>query len=235
MTSCLWLNMNLFELMTSEEKSSLFNQAKLKFIDAGCVLFHYGQKADHFYLVNKGRIRLTRLMSTGEEKVFKEFTHGGVVAEVAMFLPNEEYPMTATADVASQVAVFKKRDLINLIKQSPQLAIKILGFMSQRIAQLMDTLDTLTQVSADQRLVMFFAQQYAIQKPKTLSITMPYAKKVLASQLCVKPETLSRILKKFKDKKLIEEVGNQFRFPDINALCQAVDVMPEIFKQPEAR
>lgn len=64
-------------------------------------------------------------------------------------------------------------------------------FMRQRIANLMDAIDTLTRVYADQRLVMFFAQQYVRQSPEKPLTTLPYAKKVLASQLSIKQETLS--------------------------------------------
>lgn len=220
----------LFDLMTSEQKSVIYNKARLKNLTAGETLFNRGDFAEHFYLVNKGQIKILRLMSTGDEKVFKVFTHGGTIAEVAMFVPSQQYPMTAIAEIDTQVSVFHKKHLFELIETSPQLALAIMRFMSQRIASLMDTIDTLTQVNADQRLVMFFAQQYAKQSSEKPSITLPYAKKVLAGQLSIKPETLSRILKKFKQNELIIEQGSQVSFPDINKLCEFVQVTPDLFK-----
>lgn len=50
-------------------------------------------------------------------------------------------------------------------------------FMRQRIANLMDAIDTLTQVYADQRLVMFFAQQYAKKSSESLQSRYPMQKK----------------------------------------------------------
>lgn len=221
--------MNVFDLMTHSERSSLYAVAKLQFLEAGKTLFEHGDKAEHFYLVNRGLMKAVRITATGEEKVFNLFQQDSVIAEISMFMPDGEYPMTAIAETNCQLAVFHKKDLHNLVNNSPILANKFMALISQRVSNLLDTIDTLTQVNADQRLVMFFAQQYAQQRPNNHSIMLNMPKKVLASQLSIKPETLSRILKKLKDKRLVLENNHRFHFPDIDALCKEVDIKPRLF------
>ncbi len=58
---------------------------------------------------------------------------------------------------------------------------------------------------------------------------LPHTKKVLASQLGITPETLSRILNKFKQEGLIKESGGCITVPDFNLLCYEVDLLPGIF------
>lgn len=222
----------LLDLMPLQQRQALLAKASSAEYASGQLLFKKGDFADRFFLVNKGQIKLFRITASGDEKIFKVFTPPGLIAEMAMFMPHQRYPMTAIAEVDSQVCVINKFDLLDLVESSPSLAIKIMGFMSQRINTLMNTIDTLTQVNAEQRLVMFLAQLYNKQNTDNASIQMPYAKKVLAHQICVKPETLSRILKKLKQQQLLQEKGGRLYLPDMAQLCRAVDLSPDIFTPP---
>jgi len=220
---------NLLNVMSEQERQELLTRSKTRKFEAGQTLFNQGDTADKFYLVKKGQVKLIRIMPSGDEKVFKVFTHNGVIAEMAMFMPTQEYPMTGIVEVSCELVVIEKDLLLSIIHRSSNLAINIMSFMSQRIGSLMNTIDTLTQVSADQRLVMYFAQLYIKQKPGDSVIELPFAKKVVANQICVKPETLSRIFKKLKDKNLMQEKGKHILLPNIEKLCQTVDLVPDIF------
>lgn len=219
----------LLDLMSLQQRQALLAKASSAEYASGQVLFKKGDFADRFFLVNKGQIKLIRITPSGDEKIFKVFLPTGLIAEMAMFMPHKSYPMTAIAEVKSQVSIINKHDLLGLIESSPKLAVRIMAFMSQRISTLMNTIDTLTQVNAEQRLVMFLAQIYKKQRSGNLSIQMPYSKKVLAHQICAKPETLSRILKKFKQQQLLQERGSRLYLLDIPKLCRSVDLLPDIF------
>jgi CRP/FNR family transcriptional regulator len=54
---------------------------------------------------------------------------------------------------------------------------------------------------------------------------------VLATQLCITPETLSRLFSKLKLNGLIKESGSYIIIPDFNFLCREVDLDPRIFKE----
>lgn len=220
---------NLLNLLSFDEKEVLFANAKSKTYTSGHLLFAKGDKVNKFYVVNKGQIKLVRVMPSGEEKVFKVFLPQGVIAEMAIFMKEQVYPMTAVVEVDCTLLEIEKSALFALIAKSPKLAISIMSFMSQRINVLMNTIDTLTQVNADQRFVMFLSQLYAKQQLENFSVRLPFSKKVIAQQICVKPETLSRILKKLKDKNLLIEKGPFLQIPDIDKLCHAVDLVPNIF------
>ena len=222
-------DITLLDLLSVQEKEELIGNSVIKRYSAGDALFERGETANSFYVVVKGQVKLIRIMPSGDEKVFKVFLPKGVIAEMAMFMPVQQYPMTGIAEVDSELVEIKKDSLLALIKKSPELSIKIMTFMSQRIGVLMNTIDTLTQVSADQRLVMYLAQLYLNQQPEQVSVCLPFSKKVLANQICVKPETLSRMLKRLKTKELLVEKGRYWHIPDVNALCDSVELLPDIF------
>jgi len=168
-------------------------------------------------------------MPNGEQKIFKVFMSGDVIAEVAVFMQPQVYPMSAHVDQETIVHSYSYDSLKTLLTSDPNLAIDVLGFVSNKVGELMNTLDMLTQVNANQRLVMQFAKIYQKQQRKDNRFILPDTKKVLASQLGITPETLSRLLNKLKFNGLIKESGACITVPDFNGLCREVDLVPSIF------
>jgi len=217
-------------MLTNEQKDQLLLSSKEVFFEAGHYLFHQGDVANHTYLVKKGRISLFRLMPNGDEKLFKVFLADDVIAEMAMFMTPRQYPMSAKIEQDSILLEFGYQALITLVSESPTLSIKVMHYMSNKIAGLMNRVDILTQVKANQRLVMRLAELYRTQIKKEGKVVLPVTKKLLATQLGMTPETLSRMIKKFKDDGYIVEHGHYITIINIVALCDSVDLTPDIFE-----
>ncbi len=170
-------------------------------------------------------------MPNGEQKVFKVFLSGGVIAEIAVFMEPRVYPMSAHVDQGTSLTCYSHESLGELFKSDNELAMKVISFMSNRIGQLMNSLDMLTQVNANQRLVMYFAEMYRKQKKHGNRFMLPSTKRVLATQLCITHETLSRLFNKLKFNGLIKESGACITIPDFSGLCREVDLVPSIFEE----
>lgn len=222
---------SILQLLSPSQRCILESQSHQIHLKSNDYLFERGDNADHIYQVNKGKVTLSRLMPNGEQKVFKVFMSGGVIAEMAVFMRPREYPMSAHIDQDTTLTAYKYENFKALFISSPELSLQVISFISNRVGQLMNSLDMLTQVNANQRLVMHFADIYSKQKRAGNRFTLPNTKKVLASQLCITPETLSRLFKKLKFNGLIMESGACITVPDFNSLCKEVDLVPSIFKQ----
>lgn len=221
---------NLLQLLSKEQRALLDGQSQQVILNTGDCLFEKGDCANNIYLVNKGKVTLYRLMPNGEEKVFKVFLSGGVIAEMAVFMEPRIYPMSAHVDQKTSLSCYSHESFNRLFKSDGELAMKVIGFMSNRVGQLMNSLDMLTQVNANQRLVMYFAEIYRKQKQHGNRFVLPNTKKVLATQLGITPETLSRLLNKLKFNGLISESGSCITVPDFSGLCREVDLVPSIFE-----
>jgi CRP/FNR family transcriptional regulator len=221
---------NLLQFLTQDQKSVLESESRQLTLAAGECLFEKGERADNIYFVNKGKVTLYRLMPNGEEKVFKVFLPSGLIAEMAIFMTPRIYPMSAHIDQITTLTCYSYESLNRILKSDSDLAMKVVGFMSDRVGQLMDSLDMLTQVNANQRLVMYFADIYRKQKQHGNRFILPNTKKVLATQLGITPETLSRLLNKLKHNGLIKESGACITVPNFSILCHAVDLIPSIFE-----
>ena len=221
---------NILQLLNQAQKSTLDAQSYQLTLDAGECLFEKGDSAEAIYMVNTGKVTLYRLMPNGEEKVFKVFLSGGLIAEMAIFMTPRCYPMSAHVDQKTRLTCYSHESINELLISDSALAMNVLGFMGNRIGQLMNSLDMLTQVNASQRLVMYFADIYRKQQQQGNKLILPNTKKVLATQLGITPETLSRLLNKLKFSGLINESGSSITVPSFSLLCDEVNLVPSIFK-----
>lgn len=221
---------SILSLLSDRQKLYLSKKNKQVKLQTGEILFQQGAEARCMYRVEKGKISLFRLMSNGDEKLFKVLLSGETVAEMAIFMQPRRYAMSAKADQESILSVFSYEDIIKFATDSPDLSLQIMHHMSNHIHYLMDTVNILTQVSANQRLVMKLAEIYRLQKDEGKMISLPATKKLLATQLCMTPETLSRVIKKLKNENLIVESGGNLTIPDISRLCISVNLTTDIFE-----
>ncbi len=221
---------SIISLLNAEQKEKLFeSKTPIKFV-AGEQLFNKGETATTMYLVEKGKVTLYQLMPNGDEKLFKVFLAGELIAEMAMFMEPRKYPMSARVEQETDLLAFNYEDVLNVFSGSPEVSLKVMNYMSNKICNLMSTLNILTQVNANQRLVMKLAELYRAQVATKGKVSLPVTKKLLATQLGMTPETLSRAIKKLKTDGYIIEVGNQITLPDIPSLCRSVDLTSEIFR-----
>lgn len=220
---------SILSLLDDEEKKQIFATSQSVHYSTGDSLFNKDDTAQSMYLVVKGKVSLFRLMPNGDEKLFKVFLAGELIAEMAMFMTPRVYPMSARVDQETQLLAFHYTDVLSVFTKSPGISTKVMGYMSNRIHHLMDTVNILTQVNANQRLVMRLAEIYRLQLKQEGKVFLPVTKKLLATQLGMTPETLSRAIKKLKGDGFIVESGNQITLIDIPALCDFVGLTPDIF------
>ena len=220
---------SILSILNEQQKEQLFLHQRTIACAAGEILFNQNEPANQMFLVERGKVSLFRLMPNGDEKLFKVFLAGELIAEMAMFMSPRVYPMSVRADQDSQLAAFGYEAITKLVYGSPELSVKVMGYMSNKIASLMNTVNILTQVNANQRLVMKLAELYQGQVTKEEKITLPITKKLLATQLGMTPETLSRAITKLKTEGLLVESGNSLALVDIPRLCQSVNLTPDIF------
>ncbi len=216
--------------MSAEEHKRMLKTGRKLCLPKGQVLFRYGDSASVFYLLTSGKIKLYRTSAAGREKVFKTFSKGDSIGVMLIFIPNSSYPMTAQAEQDSELIAVNKKVLLDLVTHSPQLAELLLGCMGHHMLHLINTIDKLSHPDAGQRLIIHLAELYQVQKNSELFITLTDTKLVLASQLGMQPETLSRLFRKFKKDNLLLEKNHKVYFPDIDKLCHAVALVPDIFK-----
>ena len=179
-----------------------------KHLAKGEYLFHEGDPSEGFYIVQRGAINVHRVNATGKAQVIHVFRSGESFAEGAL-ATTDGYPADGCATEESTVLLVPKTDFIELLRHRPELALRMLGSMSQHLRVLVGLLDDLTLKDMETRLANWLLLRCPRPLPnESFVIQLDRTKRVLAAEMGATSETLSRTLGKFRDQKLLRVKGN---------------------------
>lgn len=173
----------------------------------GEYLFHEGAPSQGFYVVQRGAINVHRVSQLGKEQVIHIFRAGQTFAEAAL-ASDGGYPADARAVEDSTVLLVPKNEVLALLRKRPELALRMLGSMSQHLRVLVGLLDDLTLKNVEMRLANWLLKRCPRPLRSTaVAITLDRTKRTLASELGTVSETLSRTLAAFRAQKLLTVAG----------------------------
>lgn len=179
-----------------------------KHLAKGEYLFREGARAEGFYVVQKGAVKVHRVNAEGKEQVIHLFQPIESFAE-ATLATEGGYPADACATEATTVLLVPKRDFIELLRRRPELALRMLGSVSQHLRVLVGLLDDLTLKDMETRLANWLLKRCPRPLPNDpVTIKLDRTKRVLAAEMGTTSETLSRTLAKFREQKLVQVKGN---------------------------
>lgn len=213
----------LFSSLDENQLHRVLSQAQLSPLEKDMHLFHAGDHARCFYLLNAGQIQLYRLSPGGEEKVIEIIHPGQTFAEAVMFLQTSCYPVSAKAVMASSVWQIDMKVFLAILHESNELCLRLLGIMSRRLHGAIQDIDQLTLQNANMRVVQLLLNSAPDRATKRYSVEWETPKQVLASRLSVRPETFSRILQQLTRRRLIAVQGKSIEVLDAVALQEALD------------
>jgi CRP-like cAMP-binding protein len=183
-------------------------------------IFEYGDKAERFYLVNSGQVKLYRLSGDGHEKVIEIIQPGQTFAEATVFMDKHFYPVSAEALEATELLSFDSATLVHILRNSVDGCFALIRILSQRMHQWINEIDRLTLHNATYRLVAFLIESIPGDVHTSPKIHLTTHKGVIASRLSIQPETLSRILARLEKQGLIHVHGNDILINDLDGLKQ---------------
>jgi CRP/FNR family transcriptional regulator len=170
-------------------------------------LFHEGDPAVGFYVVQRGAVNIHRVTATGKEQIIHIFRTGDSFAEVALASATG-YPADARVLEDTQVLLVQKDGILALLKRQPELALRMLGSMSSHLRVLVGQIEDLTVKDVETRLANWLVKRCPNPQGETpVKIELTMTKRVLAAELGTVSETFSRTLAKFRGQKLIAVKG----------------------------
>src|SRR5690242_14436263 len=197
----------LFTGLPPADLENIADISVVKPLEKGDYLFHEGDPARGFYVMQRGAVNVHRVSATGKEQVIHVFRTGDSFAEVAL-ASESGYPADARAVESSQVLLIQKSGILALLQRQPQLALRMLGSMSSHLRVLVGQLEDLTLRDVETRLANWLVKRCPNpQSEAPVRIELTATKRVLAAELGTVSETFSRTLAKFREQKLLTVKG----------------------------
>jgi CRP/FNR family transcriptional regulator len=197
----------LFTGLPPADLQNIADVTVLKSLAKDEFLFHEGDPARGFYVVQRGAVNIHRVTAAGKEQIIHVFRTGDSFAEVALAAPTG-YPADARALEDTQVLLVQKDGILALLKRQPELALRMLGSMSSHLRVLVGQIEDLTVKDVETRLANWLVKRCPNpQSEAPVRIELSMTKRVLAAELGTVSETFSRTLAKFRQQKLLAVKG----------------------------
>ena len=183
-------------------------------------VFREGDRADGFFIVATGRVKVFKLSEEGKEQVLHLIGPGQSFAEATIF-EGGAYPASAEALDDCELVYLPKRQFTDLLERNPRIALRMMASLSKWLKRMTDLVESISLRDVETRLVRFVSEDMKSRGVPIMDGAMyefDVTKNVLASRLGTVPETFSRTLKKLQEEGKIRVKGKQIRILDADAL-----------------
>lgn len=202
-----WHQTAFFHALRPERRERLGQILVEKRLAKGQVLFVEGEPCSGFYLLEAGSVRLWKAGPDGSAATLAVIHPGQSFAEAALFAGGA-FPVTAEALEEGRAAFLPKGPFLAALRADPELCLQVIESQALWLRRLTLSLEQVSAHRSGDRLLTWLKE--AAQGRR--SFRLPVPKKVLAGQLAMSPETLSRHLKGLQDQGQIQVEGQAITF-----------------------
>ncbi|WP_213386077.1 Crp/Fnr family transcriptional regulator [Enterococcus lactis] len=209
----------IFNHLEDSAMNYIAEKAHTKRYQKGEFLFRSQEKEDTLYIINRGKIRIYRLADSGKEQLVRILNPGDFTGEWTLFNPDAVHEEYAEATRDTVVCMIQQKDVQDFLEQYPAISLKLLAEMSKRLESSERQTTQVAVESVITRLVLFLAENVEPEMGNSPTITLPMAKKDIASYLGTTPETISRKFGELEDEGLIQQLsGKRIKIQDLDDL-----------------
>ena len=184
-------------------------------------IFMEGNEPAGFYIILKGRVKVFKLSADGKEQILHIAGSNELLGAVSAFAGNP-YPANADAMEKTAAYFFPRGDFLALIKKDPSIVMNMMANLAMRLQHFTRMIESLSLKEVPGRLAAYLL--YLCKRSECRDvIEIDLSKGQLASLLGTIPETISRILKKMRDREIISVSGRKIKLLNKRALQDIVE------------
>lgn len=148
-------SISVFLQLQPEQLESLQPHTNVQIYQTGEIVSHEGDRLPpRLYALVSGLLRVSKTATSGKETILRTLTSGDIFAAPALF-GNGIAPATVTAELEAQVLTVDREALLEVIRATPEIALKMMAVFNQRLQQLHEMVHGLVSERAIVRLARF--------------------------------------------------------------------------------
>jgi len=215
-------DVTLFEGVTEATLKVLEPCFRLKRFSRGELLWREGQASTNFTFIARGRVKLVRQRSDGQELIIDIYGQGEAVGEAAAYM-RVPYPASAVA-LDEVVALVIHRDHLHgtLQRDAGLLEVLLQGMMDQHL-RMLRRLGEVTTASAEQRLALLFvrfADREGVEArgEEGVYVGVPLSRRDLCDLINTRVETAIRLMSRWQKAGWVRTDKKGFTILDLEVL-----------------
>jgi CRP/FNR family transcriptional regulator, cyclic AMP receptor protein len=171
------------------------------------IVFIEGDPGESFYYVKSGKVKVFRTYEDGREHILLILGEGGIFGEATMFsgLP---YPASAAVYEDAVIGIIRNRELEELVKESPELSLKLVRLLASKLLQAQYKIRDLTFNDVFSRTasqILKLSEEHGRNIGSGILVDIQLSRQELAEMAGTTRETVSRAVSRFKKEKSIGE------------------------------
>ncbi|WP_077612941.1 Crp/Fnr family transcriptional regulator [Clostridium sp. Marseille-P2415] len=209
----------LFQSLSLEEQKELISKTQHLDYKKGETVFHEYDPADKILVIRYGKIKINHYSFEGKEYVLDILGEGEIYGEQNIF-GGKAFEANAIALEESGVCLISLADIQNLILKRPEIGIKILNVVGQKLSLANELVQLLSVNDAKARVAGFLLFRSNRIKSKTIELT----RDDISAYINVRRETISRKLGELRMEGAIGLEGNR------KVLIRNKDILRDVFE-----
>jgi len=194
----------ILSALPKKDKAYFLSKAKQLTFKKGKLIFYEEGIPTGIFLVKRGRAKIYKTGLYGKDQIFYIYKRGDLFGYHAL-LANEKYEDSCEALEDCQILFISRMDVEHLLEKIQKLKLLFIQNMSHEFGVLVNTITILAQKPLRGRLALYLLilhERYFDEGNQKAEINLP--REDLANIIGTTRESLGRLLKDFKEEKLIK-------------------------------
>jgi CRP/FNR family transcriptional regulator len=187
-------NIELFKTLNDDQLKLIESITLFENFNKDSIVFYERDVPEYFYVLLQGEVKIYKVDHKGNEIIVHNFTAPSLIAEMAS-LEGFAFPATCVCMEDCRFALIKKEQFLNLLKENTLISFQIIRSLTKKIKAMDNLLNRSLIFDATTKVAMYIDKNPEEFKNKK--------NKIIAAELNITAETLSRVLKKLKELHII--------------------------------
>lgn len=201
----------IFSSLTNVDVSRISELITHKEYKKNELLLHEGETSDYIVIIHEGSAKAFKYTTDGREQILYVFSEGDFFGEQNLLT---DHTATYSVEALSTVktCMLSKSQFQKLLYQFPDIAVKIISELGERMARLENAMQGMGVRNVDNRIggiLLEFAEKYGVLGKEGTLIQLPLSREGMANYLGVARETVSRKLGQLENEGIIRSVNNR--------------------------
>lgn len=210
-STCNHRRLSVFGLLPNQLTQRMEKDKHVFNFKPGQLIFSEGNPAFMVYHVYSGYVKLSKTGRDGEKLVIRLRGPGDIFGHRAV-LAGEPYTADAMAIIETTVCAIQKEIFIEAVKESHDFAFRIMAKLSNDLRASEEQTMSITHENVRQRvarLLLFLIEDNEESRRNKLIIPNSLSRGEMAQMIGTTPESFSRSLKHFVDRRIIETTRSE--------------------------
>lgn len=195
----------LFQSLSIQKRESIFSE---------------GDPSDWLYVVEKGKVKITKLSQEGKEIILELIQPAGMFGGIAV-VKGFPYPANAVVMEDATLLRISRANLMKVLDRFPEVMFSLIQNLGERLKDSHETKKNIALEKVSSRIAALLsklAEQTGTKTPGGVSIELKLTKQDIAEMVGTTVETSIRTMSRFKKLGIIEEKAGKIIIKDLEGL-----------------